>query len=59
MKTLGELSKELKISRKTLWSAMQDKRIPGIKMGRDWFIYDTHPKFEEFLKAYKPKEEKK
>jgi hypothetical protein len=59
MKTLVQVSKELNIPKDTLISAARTGRIPAEKIGRDWFVYDSEPKFEQFLKTYRAKEEKK
>jgi len=58
MKTLVQLSKDLKIPVETLYSAVKTGRIPGEKIGRDWFVFDSQIEFKQFLEKYRAKEEK-
>lgn len=58
MKTLAQLSKDLKIPVETLYSAVKTGRIPGKKIGRDWFVYDGQVEFKQFLERYKARDEK-
>lgn len=58
MKTLSELSKELKIPYQTLATAAQDGRINARKSGATWLVAEDE-QLREFLEKYSGRGTKK
>ena len=51
-KTVPEVSRDTGILARTLAKAAEEGRLPARKIGRDWLIDVSNPKFQEYLECH-------